>query len=1030
MATITGTAGNDSILPGGVSAGVTGGVPGAGSDTVFGTAGNDTIDGGDGTNFLDYSSFTQQININFTGFGIGNVVKFGGTTDQFSNFQRLYAGSGNDFLVGTTATGFVTTWLRGNAGNDQIDGLSSRSVAADYSNSPGAINVNLVTGVVLDGWGGTDTLINVRRVNLSGFSDVVLGSSFGDVFFINQAGGSKALDGGGFSDRGNEVRYALTGALLIDLGSVASGSGGYVGSTVKSNGLVDSLTNFSRAVGGSGNDIILGTPGDDIISGEAGNDTIIGRGGYNSVGYDTNTISSATPGPAVVDLSLGTATDPWGGTDTLIDIQGAFGGTFGDDLKGRDLGFQTRSLMQGFDGNDTIRGAATGFTAADYNNAPIGVTVNLATGTAADGYGGTDTLIGVNAARGGGFADSITGGTTDDWLSGGAGNDTINGGDGRDRVVGDDGNDTLNGQAGNDALTGGNGQDTMTGGTGADRFAFTLSVTPGQQSSRAVQDTITDFSTVEGDLIRFGTTGLAVGEIVYAGSTGVAQAALSTDITLPAFTPPNGLVALLAWFIPHTTTGGWVVVDENRDGVLQSGEFAVRLASALDPAQLRVGGSAVASIIGDAGNNTLYGTGIPEGLRGLGGDDVMYGSGLLDSFAGGDGNDQYVVRNFESAVLENIGEGYDVVWMAVSGAVVGANIEEIRLIDTANLVTGSATGEALVANAALASTLYGMGGSDTLWGTALADTLDGGDGDDIIRSQGGADVMYGGLGNDNFVLSNVGASIIEYINGGYDTAWLAVNNYTLGANVEIGRLAAMGAVVLNGSGTAEDLVANQGEASTLNGNGGNDVLWGSSFADTLNGGAGDDIMRGQGGNDVMAGGVGNDQYVVFASGAVVTELTNEGYDIVYYAGPGTFNLGQNVEEARLVELGAGLIGGNGAELLVGNSSGLGSTIVANGGNDIIFGTAAADSFTGGAGDDTIYSQGGADIFRYDAAGWGVDQIAGFAAGAKLQFAATSGVTAFGQLNLNFGGGNTQVNHANGVILVFGATLNVNDFIFG
>ena len=81
---------------------------------------------------------------------------------------------------------------------------------------------------------------------------------------------------------------------------------------------------------------------------------------------------------------------------------------------------------------------------------------------------------------------------------------------------------------------------------------------------------------------------------------------------------------------------------------------------------------------------------------------------------------------------------------------------------------------------------------------------------------------------------------------------------------------------------------------------------------------------------------------------------------------------------------------------------------------IIFGTAAADCVIGGAGDDTLYSQGGADIFDYKAPGWGLDQIAGFTTGCRLRFEAASGVTSPAQLNLNIAGGNTQVNHASGV----------------
>jgi Ca2+-binding RTX toxin-like protein len=203
------------------------------------------------------------------------------------------------------------------------------------------------------------------------------------------------------------------------------------------------------------------------------------------------------------------------------------------------------------------------------------------------------------------------------------------------------------------------------------------------------------------------------------------------------------------------------------------------------------------------------------------------------------------------------------------------------------------------------------------------------------------------------------------------------------------------------------------------------------LADTLNGGEGNDILRGQGGNDVMAGGPGDDQYVVFAPGATVTEAAGGGRDTVYYGGVGSFTLGPNIEEARLIDTGTGLVGSDGTELLVGNSSGLASFIRGNGGDDVIWGTAAADTLIGGAGNDILYSQGGADIFRYDAPGWGVDQIGGFTAAlAKLQFTPTSGVSAFSQLALAYGGGNTLVSHGTDVIQVFGVKLVASDFLFG
>ena len=48
MATVFGTSGNDSISPTGVSAGVTGGVPGNGADYMSGWGGSHIIDGGGG----------------------------------------------------------------------------------------------------------------------------------------------------------------------------------------------------------------------------------------------------------------------------------------------------------------------------------------------------------------------------------------------------------------------------------------------------------------------------------------------------------------------------------------------------------------------------------------------------------------------------------------------------------------------------------------------------------------------------------------------------------------------------------------------------------------------------------------------------------------------------------------------------------------------------------------------------------------------------------------------------------------------
>ena len=62
------------------------------------------------------------------------------------------------------------------------------------------------------------------------------------------------------------------------------------------------------------------------------------------------------------------------------------------------------------------------------------MTVDLANGTATDGYGDTDTLIDVERVSGSQHADQITGDTGDNVFRGKGGNDIIDGGDGVDQL--------------------------------------------------------------------------------------------------------------------------------------------------------------------------------------------------------------------------------------------------------------------------------------------------------------------------------------------------------------------------------------------------------------------------------------------------------------------------------------------------------------------------------------------------------------------------------------------------------------------
>ncbi|TDK41126.1 calcium-binding protein [Antarcticimicrobium luteum] len=115
-----------------------------------------------------------------------------------------------------------------------------------------------------------------------------------------------------------------------------------------------------------------------------------------------------------------------------------------------------------------------------------------------DGGDGEDVLRGNQGSDlldGGAGNDTLRGGRGDDVLFRGGGADRLFGGAGDDRLSGGAGDDRMFGGDGDDWLNGGRGDDVLTGGDGADSFIF------GPANLGSV-DTITDFSSAEGDIVR------------------------------------------------------------------------------------------------------------------------------------------------------------------------------------------------------------------------------------------------------------------------------------------------------------------------------------------------------------------------------------------------------------------------------------------------------------------------------------------------------------------------------------------------
>jgi len=249
--------------------------------------------------------------------------------------------------------------------------------------------------------------------------------------------------------------------------------------------------------GGSGGDTISGGGGNDVIEGGAGNDTENGGGGSDTFraggdagsdafngGAGTDTVSYAAAKAGVtVDLGAGTAKgtaagDAAGiGSDTLASIEAVTGSAFADSLRGT----SGADTFNGGAGNDTITGGS-GLDTASYVGAKSAVTVMLAITTAQDtGGAGLDTLSGIENIVGSSFGDTLTGGAEANVLTGVAGSDR------------------LDGMGGADKLIGGAGADFLTGGTGADIFRFAAADFGGLSTSTC--DRILDFSHADGDRI-------------------------------------------------------------------------------------------------------------------------------------------------------------------------------------------------------------------------------------------------------------------------------------------------------------------------------------------------------------------------------------------------------------------------------------------------------------------------------------------------------------------------------------------------
>ncbi|MES2356088.1 MAG: hypothetical protein V4568_17125 [Pseudomonadota bacterium] len=252
-------------------------------------------------------------------------------------------------------------------------------------------------------------------------------------------------------------------------------------------------------------------------------------------------------------------------------------------------------------------------------------------------------------------------------------------------------------------------------------------------------------------------------------------------------------------------------------------------------------------------------------------------------------------------------------------------------------------------------------------GNDLDNILNGNSGNNVLDGGMGADILTGGLGNDTYIVDSANDAVIEKLNEGTDTVQSSAT-YTLAANVE--NLTLIGTTAIDGIG------------NTLN-----NILIGNGAANTLNGGIGADTMR---------GGLGDDTYAVDNISDIVTENTNEGNDTVQSSL--TYTLGNNIENLTLT-----------------GTTGINST--GNALDNVLRGNSAANTLTGGAGNDAYYVSTGDTITETVSAGTDtvIADIA-WTLGSNLEnltFAGTAAINGTGNTLANVINGNSAANILDG-----------------
>nr|WP_305883173.1 M10 family metallopeptidase C-terminal domain-containing protein [Pseudomonas sp. NFACC37-1] len=399
-------------------------------------------------------------------------------------------------------------------------------------------------------------------------------------------------------------------------------------------------------------------------------------------------------------------------------------------------------------------------------------------------------------------------------------------------------NNRITGNAGANTLDGGSGIDTLIGGAGNDTYVVDN-----------LKDVVTEATTLasEIDTVRASVNWTLGANLENLILTGVAQISGTGNALNNVLTGNAGNNVLNGGAGRDTLIGGagndaytldqfaeltlvQENVDQGRDSLTltyaasaSSSVVDLNLSNLRNVESVILSGTGAFTVIGNELSNSLIGNASANNLQGGAGNDNLDGGAGADTLSGGTGNDIYTVDDLKDVISETstlVGET-DTVRSSVNWSL-GANLENLTLIGSANLNgSGNASNNVMTGNA----------GNNALSGGAGNDTLDGG---------AGIDTLIGGAGNDTYVIDNAQDVIRETstLTSETDTVVSSVS-WILGANLE--NLTLTGTTAFMGIGNELDnvLIGNAGN-NALDGGAGNDTLIGGLGGDSLHGGDGAD----------------------------------------------------------------------------------------------------------------------------------------------------------------------------------------------